>query len=672
MERVGLTLCISFEELVSGGITTPSGIKNLIHRGQVRRVRRACKDTPALYDVESFPQRYKVKIYERFPDAQEREQSKPFVDEIEKNAQAEHYYKQYTFDDGRHLPETKQGEYTANCSVLDAFRRKIEIADGRRISQAQPKLPRGEFWERAALALPRISDKWAHRLPSNPRSLQRKYNEYQRDGFIVMISGKFRNNSAAKIDSDEKEDILLAILAHHNNIDDTKVAKEYNQQARKLGWQEITAGTVSYWRKKNQQAADYGNLGETKYNLWNTQTINRRKPSVPFLYWSVDGWTVELLYQSEREGRDGRKEIIYHKRMTMVVVLDPSCMYPIGIAIGNHESKDLIREALRDALKHGEELAGEMLRVHQIQCDHYALDVKLKGELATTYKTAGEHLTPARVRNARGKIVEQYFNRLRQEYCQICMNYAGKGVTSDPKHQPNADAMNALRKYYPTEREVVRQIRTMMLEERRSKQEQFHLLLDKLPAKDRLKMDKELFLLEFGETSKFTNRLTHDGFKPTLLGIKRNYDTMDVRFRDYKMWDWTTKYDPDDMSQVLVVSAEGDCRFLLDEKPQVAMALYDQEEGEAAHRARVDAYNKELREKAKRRLEKAHDTVARLLDPERDLHGLLSHTCLLNSRGKHKDQRSQEQELLGVEEVEFEEVTEEPTARKKRARWSNF
>lgn len=95
-------------------------------------------------------------------------------------------------------------------------------------------------------------------------------------------------------------------------------------------------------------------------------------------YWTLDGWDVELVYQ-KRQPVDKKvngetrtyKKTTYHNRKTIVVVLDACGKYPIGYAVGDHESPALIREALRNAIKHARELFGARYKPLQLQSDNY-------------------------------------------------------------------------------------------------------------------------------------------------------------------------------------------------------------------------------------------------------------------------------------------------------------
>ena len=64
--------------------------------------------------------------------------------------------------------------------------------------------------------------------------------------------------------------------------------------------------------------------------------VKREAPKFPTYFWTLDGWTVELLYQDKDR---------YDNRLVMVVVLDAMNKYPVGYAIGERENAELIRQA---------------------------------------------------------------------------------------------------------------------------------------------------------------------------------------------------------------------------------------------------------------------------------------------------------------------------------------
>jgi hypothetical protein len=86
-----------------------------------------------------------------------------------------------------------------------------------------------------------------------------------------------------------------------------------------------------------------------------------------------------------------------------------------------------------------------------MQCDHYGIKA-----MTPLYLAMSDKLTPARVKNAKAKVVEPYFGYLNKTYCKRCNNWSGYGVTTDPKRQPNSEALNILLVYFPTFRLTVR------------------------------------------------------------------------------------------------------------------------------------------------------------------------------------------------------------------------
>src|SRR5690606_26207773 len=87
----------------------------------------------------------------------------------------------------------------------------------------------------------------------------------------------------------------------------------------------------------------------------------------------LDGWDVELLYQDTKTDKKGNSVTTYHNRLTVVAVLDPVNNYPIGYAIGTHETPALIKSAVQNAIQHSKALFGEYYMPYQLQSDRYSI-----------------------------------------------------------------------------------------------------------------------------------------------------------------------------------------------------------------------------------------------------------------------------------------------------------
>ena len=653
METVNGKICISHAEL-TGRIITTSNLNALVRKGQVNQVRKGGNGRTALYAVDSLPLKWRTEVYRRYPDLQERAESKEFVDTIEPDAKALDFFQRYKLADGRNLPEDKVLEYASNAAVMNAFRRCWEAHVSKRQRTGKKAVAAKEFWARAAAALPRLADSFPHSLPGSARRLQMKFQEYLQQGYVCFISGKYLNGNAAKVADEEQEQVLTALLAHHNNLPDTLVCEGYNQFAAAKGWKSITAGAVAVWREKLGTVIRAGRLGVSNFRNNVTMQVKRSRPTTPFLMWSLDGWTVELLYQTTKTDKKGHNVTTYTNRLTMVVVLDVFNNYPIGYAIGTHESPALIKEALRDAARHSRELTGEMLRATQVQSDRYA--IKTMHDL---YAVMGGKVTPAQAHNAKAKPVEPYFNYLNTHYCIRCNNWSGFGITSNPKRQPNSDALNRMRHHFPDEAGLRAQINEMMRLERMAKYEEFMAGYGKLKPENRLPLSRETYLLNFGAETGFKNVLEGCGLRPTILGVKRDYDCFDLTFRDHAAERWTVLYDPDDLTQVLAVNEAGTRRYMLEEKYVQPMALADRQEGDAQQLERVRTYNKQLETLTAERMALAFHTTRQIIEGTPALRGSIEDRLLItDSRGQHKDRRSQKRltaadiDALEVEAIE--------------------
>jgi len=389
--------------------------------------------------------------------------------------------------------------------------------------------------------------------------------------------------------------------------------------------------------------------------------------------WSLDGWTVELLYQK----KEGKGATTYHHRKTMVVVLDVANDYPVGYAIGDHESPALIMAALRDALRHTEQLTGQMLMTNQVQADNYA-----KKTMAPIYAALGDRVVLAQVGNAKAKPVERYFGYLNRMYCKTCINWSGYGVKSRSGKQPNPDALNAHRKSFPDESGVIEQITRMMEQERMIKHDGYMELIAAMPERNILQMPRDRYLYTFGLSTERPLSIVQQGLRWQLKGVRREYLPVDRKFGEYEHLKWQVRYDPDDYSSILAVSEDGTQQYLLTQKYEQPMALVDRTDGDYKELRKTLEGNKEQERQDIARLKAIRDGAMRVAeqlraggtDKELSLtqlqqYSVLDRMLLLDSQGQHKNVQSHERTGQEVsvsheaEDVEYEEIVTRPKPR---------
>lgn len=652
MEYFNNKLCVTHAELTNG-IVSKSLIDKWQSSGKIERVRRGCNGNTALFAVDSLPLKYKTEVYRRNPDMKAQAESKPFIETIEPDGAALDFFQKHELGDSKYLPTEKQNEYANNAAILNAFRAVLERSNSQRARQSHKRVNKTEFWRKAAQALPRLADRFPHSLPENPRRLQEKFNQYQREGYSALVTGKYGTRNAAKINDDTKESLLVQLIADARNLDNSQIARLYNVVAEAQGWDTITGAAVGVWRNKCDLVTAGSRLGTTRFRNQKTMQIKRSRPTLPLLYWTMDGWTAELLYQKTEE-RNGRLVTTYSNRLTIVMVIDPCLDYPVGYAIGERENPQLIKAALRNAANHTAELFGCRYRVNQLQSDNYG-----RGNLTPVYEVMGAQYTPARAHNAKAKVIEPFFGYFNKKYCQLCKNWSGFGITSNKNLQPNSEFLNKNRHEFPTEEECRQQLAAFVERERAEKRSRYVALFAGLPEERKLPLSDEQYLLTFGAETGYRNAIEGTGLRPTIEGIKRDYDCFNPRFREYAHVKWAVKYDPDNLDNVLAVNEDGSLRFMLERKHVQPMALAERKEKDAEQLTRVNGFNKRLEENITNRLALTRAKVEQLFNDNPEL-DVATRLLLCDSRGQNKNnkqtRRLQAHEIEDVTAIEVSTV----------------
>ena len=223
MEYYNKTLCVSARELVDSGVVSQSNYQNWVNRGRIDVVRRGggAAGTYALIAVDSLPRDYKAKVIELYPDG-DLTRLKGWVCsnyEVDQQAVAFFHSREQA---GLDLPSDKIREYVVNASVLNCCIRLYE-----RAATAQ-KLFGGKYnWEQMAKAIEALREEYGHTLPASTLRFRKKVNEYKKSGYGCLISGKFGNQCARKVDY-KTERLILGIAILPNKPFNTNIAEMYN------------------------------------------------------------------------------------------------------------------------------------------------------------------------------------------------------------------------------------------------------------------------------------------------------------------------------------------------------------------------------------------------------------------------------------------------------------
>ena len=646
---------------------TCSTYKILKHRGQIHILRRACYETPALIEFKSLPLKYREAFVLKYGDPEKEGKRYYLNDRIVLDPRANEFFSQHVKPNGEHLSPEQIRLRTMNVSILNAVGEIMQ--DRLSMRKALGCLQReAEAWRAMSDAVNALPADKRHTLPKNYRRLKDKLERYRANGYAEFIHKNEGNASASKTSEEERNAMLQELASDGRNLDNEMVATLYNLVARRVGWETITGKTVANWREKNAKVQYVGRHGLTSYRNEKAMQARRTAPSFPMYYWTVDGWDVELLYQAKTTDKDGHGVTTYHNRPTVVVILDPCTKYPIGYAIGSHETAGLIKAAFRNAIKHTKELFGAYYKPLQLQTDNYG-----RGTLAPFYEACTGVYTPAAVKNAKSKVIEPWFKAF-NKYCQLYPNWSGYGVTSQKSLQPNVEWLNKNRHNFPDYAGCVAQVEHIIRLLRSQSIGKYQEKWAAMPSEDRLPMSLEDYLSLFGETTGRGNKLEGGGLKPTIGGVPVWYDSFDSNFRNFGHLNWIVKFDPDDLGHALAVEntgtsqkpEEGTRRFLLERKHVQHMALKERTPEDSRELARVFAFNRAEEKAILESRTQSGETVRKLFASHPELDGTLAKLVLCDSRGQHKDERNR---LLGrdremaqaasLPDEEYEEIYDE-------------
>lgn len=577
MKIIDDVLFIEFNELVEVGI---SG--NTIRNANLRNspswhiINDPQDKRRLLIGYEKLSKHNKEKVINRFGNPYDFIAKEPIRKLVTLDIEAEQFFRD------RNLPPEHQTKYTKAASWLNMM---VKLNDDKKFIKNELKLTLAEFWSNVCDII--TSDKID--LPTSYQRLRQKMDEYKQKKYESLIDWRFGNKLSAKIGkgtegfdpelAEKQRAFILKAASMHNNFDAMQIARAVNLIFEKQQWPTISHTTVYNLIRENTHLITAGRRGKREYNSNIAMQVKRTAPQFPLQYLTLDGWTVELLYQDDKG---------YNNRLVVVVVMDACCKYPLGYAIGDRESASLIKQANINACTHIRELFGANYQPRQVQSDNFGL------KSLTPFYSAMAHLhTPAAVGNAKAKIIEPYFMYLNKNYCQTQLNWSGFNIDSKKGNQPNREFLDKIKSTFPDRAGVEKQIHIIIARERETKIEEYFSKWELLPIEERREMKREDVLMIYGKPTGYTNTITGQGLLPTINGTKLTYDTFDPKFRALHHLSWQVVYDDADLSSILAISEDNKHRFVLHQKRALPMAIHDMGQEDHNYLSEIKTFNKE-------------------------------------------------------------------------------
>ncbi|EFC69359.1 hypothetical protein [Prevotella sp. oral taxon 317] len=201
-------LCIPAKELVERGLVSEANYKKMAIRKKfdVARTARGLGNY-ALVAVDTLPAAMKEAVKRAYPNLR----IVRLVNWVRENYDYDQHAYAFFSDPaqcGVELPRRHVREYTVNAGVISAAVALYNSAKAQHTVMGE-----AYDWDMMAEAIDVLKQEYGHTLPTSTLRFRKKVAEFKKKGYACLISGKFGNQSARKVDHKTERLILgLAIL----------------------------------------------------------------------------------------------------------------------------------------------------------------------------------------------------------------------------------------------------------------------------------------------------------------------------------------------------------------------------------------------------------------------------------------------------------------------------
>lgn len=417
---------------------------------------------------------------------------------------------------------------------------------------------------------------------NNYRYLLRRLKCFREHGRDSLVSKKHGNNNSRKLGEAQKT-LLRRLYAQANKFPFTTITTKYNKIASRQGWKTLTVRTVQNYLAQPQVKTQC-ELDRHGFGYWrNVNEINqrRKKPSYPDDLWVLDGSPIELFY------RDGKN---LRKRLYGYLIIDAHSWYPVGYALGESETEQLVFEAIKNACTSNNTLP------HQVLADNSSANKA--NDMLEWYPQVARYVTFATVGNAKAKVIEPFQGAFNKLILKEFANYAGGNITAkDVNTSANAEWLAANKDVIPTKEEAIHQVEKAINAWKHRAMKDGKAPAEKYQAGSPRKrpidfgMVVSLFwkyrMARSGEIA--TYKYSQNGLTMQKNGQKYHYLVYDKKglpdkafHRQYLHDTFAVKYDPDNMDMVCLYK-DGRQVHVAQIQREAPMAIVDYQEGDGEY-----------------------------------------------------------------------------------------
>ncbi|MEZ7494475.1 hypothetical protein QO206_03195 [Leeuwenhoekiella aequorea] len=559
-------------------------------RAKLNRLRTAGRGRTGLIAWSSIPDEYLEKIKKAFGDPYRKNDVKSFVDKLTNDDEAAVFYMKAG------LSQEKEYQHYIEAQILNLYGellQEIEVKSARNTNfkktQAKRELAK-VITDLKTLKREDGKARYPHKLPSNGRSLERRYNEYKDLGYDRLIHGGTGNTNTQKIKG-ALADWLLAKYCLPNKPTTTDLHLEYDSYRKSQKWPSLHEDAIYKWLQKPEQKKVWvlARHGKDEYvRLFGHKTSRDKSDYFPFAYLAIDGSKLDWIHYKENASNKMGADIKIN------IVVDVYSEKIVGYDFGLTEDHQSHFRAFKMAMQ--ETGCKPALLTYDNQSGHKMQAVQdLYSQLVTS--NGGQHY-PHRAYE-HGSPVEQIFSRFQQQILNKFWFSDKQAITSrTADSRPNMEFVKRNKEKLKTIEELKAVFDYCVAKWNKADQPKLKVsrneaathkqtyALDKLTMLDMMQL--------FWVTTKDTNTYQRDGIKPTVGKERYHYEVydanghVDLDFRDkYTGCKFFVQYDPDELDnyvRLYLKLPNGDSKYITDAQPvkqikSIPATMDDQDRG---------------------------------------------------------------------------------------------
>lgn len=421
-------------------IITKPNYDAMSSRGLLKKLKNGGCGRTALVVYDSLPDRIQKKIVEQYGDPHKTVKNYKFIDYLETDQDALSFYKGHLLSNGEHLPKPNILQYVAEASILNAIKTIVTNTTAKRkaLGGGATKL-----WDKLSTviqALPQHT--YPHSLPSNVRSLKRKYKAYNQNGYTALIHKGFSNTNSEKINDNAKVWIISRWADRVVKVANLQqLLFEYNEMAAIKSWKPLKeeATLRNYLYKEGIKHLWYGHrYGDAAAKEKFSRKHSTKLPTMRDSLWYSDGTKLNYFY------RDAKGKIA---TCQVYEVMDAYSEVFLGYHISKTEDYQAQFAAYKMAVKISEH------KPYQIGFDGQGGHKKLKaGNFLTKVARLAIKTAPY---NGSSKTIESAFGRFQAQFLKRDWFFTGQNITAKKQEsKSNREFINTNLSAFPTLEQV--------------------------------------------------------------------------------------------------------------------------------------------------------------------------------------------------------------------------